>query len=58
MTVSGHMILQGAREGQLVNTMNDKVIFIFEPLPDKKLHLIPLGPPVLEWKDVTLEQCP
>ena len=57
-TVSGHMILQGAREGQLVNTMNDQMIFLFEPTADKKLHFIPLGPPVLDWQEVVLEKCP
>ena len=59
MTVSGHMILQGARIGQLVNTMTDRVIFIFEPV-EGKLHLTPLGPPVLEmpWADAVLEKCP
>jgi len=58
MVVPGQLILQGAREGQFVNTMNDKVIFIFEPKEDNKLTLTPMGPPVLSWKEVTLELCP
>lgn len=58
MVVPGQLILQGAREGQIVNTMNDKVIFIFEPKPGDKLTLTPMGPPVLSWKEVTLDLCP
>src|SRR6266478_160371 len=58
MVVPGQLILQGAREGQFVNTMNDKVIFIFEPKEGNKLTLTPMGPPVLAWKEVTLELCP
>jgi hypothetical protein len=56
--VPGQLILAGAREGQFVNTTNDKVIFIFEPKPGDKLTLTPMGPPVLSWKEVTLELCP
>ena len=58
MVVPGQLILAGAREGQFVNTMNDKVIFIFEPKEGNKLTLTPMGPPVLAWKEVTLELCP
>ena len=58
MVVPGQLILSGAREGQFVNTMNDKVIFIFEPQENNRLTLTPMGPPVLSWKEVTLELCP
>jgi hypothetical protein len=56
--VPGQLILAGAREGQFVNTMTDKVIFIFEPQAGNRLTLTPMGPPVLAWKEVTLELCP
>ena len=58
MVVTGQLILQGAREGQIVNTIDDKVIFIFEPKEGNKLTLTPMGPPVLSWKEVTLDLCP
>ena len=58
MVVPGQLILAGAREGQFVNTMDDKVIFIFEPKEGNRLTLTPMGPPVLAWKEVTLELCP
>ncbi len=58
MVVPGQLILAGAREGQFVNTMNDKVVFIFEPKEGNRLTLTPMGPPVLAWKEVTLELCP
>jgi hypothetical protein len=58
MVVTGQLILQGARDGQIVNTIDDKVIFIFEPKEGNKLTLTPMGPPVLSWKEVTLELCP
>jgi hypothetical protein len=56
--VPGQLILSGAREGQFINTTTDKVVFIFEPKEGNKLTLTPMGPPVLAWKEVTLELCP
>ena len=41
-----------------INTMTDRVIFIFEPKEGNKLTLTPMGPPVLSWKEVTLDLCP
>jgi len=58
MVVPGQLIVRGARIGQFINTMTDKVIFIFEPKEGNKLTLTPMGPPVLSWKEVTLELCP
>jgi len=58
MTVQGIVILQGAREGQMVNAMTDQAIFLIDLLADKKLQLIPIGAPVLAWQEVTLEACP
>lgn len=58
MTVNGTLILAGAREGQVVNPMTDKMIFLLEPRDDGKLHVIPLGDPVLGWPEVILDLCP
>jgi hypothetical protein len=58
MGVPGQLILAGAREGQIVNPMNDKAIFLVEPQPGDKLHFIPIGEPALAWPEVTLELCP
>jgi hypothetical protein len=57
MTINGIVILRGAREGQMVNAMNDMAIFLVDILPDKKLSLIPIGAQVLSWPDQTLEPC-
>jgi hypothetical protein len=57
-TVNGTLILAGAREGQVVNPMTDKMIFLLEPQDDGKLHIIPLGEPVLAWPEVVLDLCP
>jgi len=58
MTVNGTLILAGAREGQVVNPMTDKMMFILEPQDDGKLHVIPLGEPALGWPEVVLDLCP
>jgi hypothetical protein len=58
MTVNGTLILAGAREGQIVNPMTDKVIFALEPTDDGKVHISSLGEPALSWPDVVLEPCP
>jgi hypothetical protein len=57
-TVNGTLILAGAREGQVVNPMTDKMIFLLEPQDDGKLHIIPLGEPVIGWPEVVLDLCP
>jgi hypothetical protein len=57
MTVSGQMIIQGPRVGQLINPMTDKVILIFDPLDGGKMNISALGPPALGWPDVQLELC-
>ena len=57
MTVQGIVILRGAREGQMVNAMSDKAIFLVDILAGNKLQLIPIGEPVLSWQELTLEAC-
>jgi hypothetical protein len=60
MTIEGTFILAGAREGQVVNPMTDKMIFLLEPQEGNKLHVMPLGEPVLalNWPEVVLDLCP
>ena len=56
-TISGHLIVVGAREGQFVDA-NDRPIFLFENKPGEKLTFIPIGGPAASWPEVTLELCP
>ena len=58
VAINGELVMRGARIGQLVNTMDDKVIFLFEDSPDGTLHFIALGPPATGWGDFKLERCP
>jgi hypothetical protein len=58
VTIAGELVMRGARIGQMVNTMDDKVIFLFEDNADGKLHFIALGPPAATWGEFTLERCP
>jgi hypothetical protein len=58
VTINGELVMRGARIGQLVNTTDDKVIFLFEDRPDGKLHFSALGPPATGWGEITLERCP
>jgi hypothetical protein len=57
-TINGELVMRGARIGQMVNTMDDKVIFLFEDNPDGSLHFIALGPPASAWGEFKLERCP
>jgi len=57
-TVEGTLILAGAREGQIVNPMTDKMMFLLEPQPGDKLHVMALGEPVTDWGDQVLDLCP
>jgi hypothetical protein len=58
LTINGELVMRGARIGQMVNTMDDKVIFLFEDNPDGTLHFIALGPPAQTWGEFKLERCP
>ena len=57
VTINGELVMRGARIGQMVNTMDDKVIFLFEDNKDGTLHFIALGPPAATWGEFTLERC-
>lgn len=58
VTINGELVMRGARIGQMVNTMDDKVIFLFEDMPNGQLHFIALGPPASGWGDFKLDRCP
>ena len=58
MTVNGQIILQGARQGQMVNPQTDKAIFLIDVLKGPKIKFIPIGEPVLTWPEVDTEKCP
>jgi hypothetical protein len=57
-TISGQLILAGAREGQFINPLTDKAIFLFENKPNEKLTFTAIGEPASGWPEVTLELCP
>jgi hypothetical protein len=58
MTITGQLILAGAREGQFINPMTDKAIFLFENKPNDKLTFTAIGEPAAGWPETTLEYCP
>jgi hypothetical protein len=58
MTVTGQIILQGARQGQMVNPNTDKAVFLIDILKGPKIKFIPIGEPVLSWPEIDTEKCP
>ena len=57
-TVNGQIILRGARQGQMVNPMTDRAIFLIDILAGPKVKFIPIGEPVLSWPEIDTEKCP
>jgi hypothetical protein len=57
-TIAGQLIIAGAREGQFINPVSDKAIFLFENKPNDKLTFTAIGEPASGWPEVTLELCP
>ena len=57
VTIQGHLILTGAREGQFVDLKTDKAIFLFQNKPGNKLNFFPMGVPAIGWPEVNLERC-
>jgi hypothetical protein len=57
VTIPGHLIIVGPREGQFVNPMNDRAVFLFENRPDNTLNFVAIGAPAAGWPEVTLERC-
>ena len=58
LTIPGHLIIVGAREGQIVDPDNDRPLFLFDSPTSEKLHIVPIGGPAASWPEVTLELCP
>ena len=58
ITISGQLILEGARLGQLINPTSDRVIMLFDPQEANKINVSAIGAPALGWPDATLELCP
>ncbi len=57
-TVTGQIILRGARQGQLVNPASDRAVFLIDILAGPKVKFIPIGEPVLAWPEIDTEKCP
>ena len=55
-TISGHLIVVGAREGQFVDA-NDRPIFLFDAHTTDRLNFVAIGATALGWPEVTLERC-
>ena len=58
LTIPGHLIIVGAREGQIVDPNTDRPLFLFDSPSSDKLHLVAIGGPAASWPEVTLELCP
>ena len=58
MTISGLLVLNGARAGQFVDPTSDKAILLFDPQNGDKLSISGVGAPALDWPEMTLELCP
>jgi len=57
MTIPGHLVIVGPREGQFINPMNDRAVFLFDANTANKLNFVAVGAPALGWPEVTLERC-
>jgi hypothetical protein len=57
MTITGQLLIAGARVGQFINPTTDKAIFLFDTLPGNKLMFTAIGAPATGWPDVTLDKC-
>jgi hypothetical protein len=57
MTVSGQLIIAGAREGQFINPETDRAVFLLDTLPNNQISFTPIGEPVLSWPEVRLDRC-
>jgi hypothetical protein len=57
-TISGQLVLNGARAGQFINPTSDRVVMLFDPQEGGKLSISAIGAPALGWPDVALELCP
>jgi len=57
VTIPGHLIIVGPREGQFINPMSDRAIFLFDAHTNDRLNFVAIGAPAAGWPEVTLERC-
>jgi hypothetical protein len=57
MTIPGHLVIVGPREGQFINPMTDRAIFLFDAHANEKLNFVAIGAPAAGWPEVNLERC-
>jgi hypothetical protein len=57
MTIPGHLIIVGPREGQFINPMTDRAIFLFDAHANTTLNFVAIGAPAAGWPEVNLERC-
>ena len=57
VTIPGHLIIVGPREGQFINPMTDRAIFLFDAHTADRLNFVAIGEPALTWPEVNLERC-
>jgi hypothetical protein len=57
-TISGQLVLNGARAGQFIDPATDRAIMLLDTQNGEKLNISAVGAPALGWPDVTLELCP
>jgi hypothetical protein len=57
ITISGQLVLNGARAGQFIDPTSDTVIMLFDPQVGK-LTISALRAPAVGWPDAALELCP
>jgi hypothetical protein len=57
VTIPGHLIIVGPREGQFINPMTDRAIFLFDAHANTVLNFVAIGAPAAGWPEVNLERC-
>jgi len=57
MTIPGHLVIVGPREGQFINPMTDRAIFLFDAHANQVLNFVAIGAPAAGWPEVNLERC-
>jgi hypothetical protein len=57
VTIPGHLVIVGPREGQFIDPNTDRAVFLFDAITGGKLHFTAIGGPATGWPEVTLERC-
>ena len=45
MSIPGHLVIVGPREGQFIDPMTDRAVFLFDASPADRLHFVAIGAP-------------